>query len=103
MVIVPELPNGIAENHKAEILEWCNSYVYAVLTIQDKKNEWLKIHRREDNVKFREEQLKLRQTYDSTQNKIKQLGIEREEVNQHWDRRELDFRRRTLKFIGKNW
>lgn len=67
------------------------------------KNEWLKIHRKEDNIRYKEEQLKLRQTYDSTQNKIKQLGIEREEINQHWDRRELDFRRRTLKFIGKNW
>ena len=43
IIILPELPNEIAENHKAEILEWCSNYIYAVLAAQDKKNEWLKI------------------------------------------------------------
>ena len=72
--------------------------------------KWLDIQARDNNLTNREEKLALNQEklklqglYESTQVKLRQLQLDRKEVNLIWDRRSLDNKWDRLKEIENMW
>lgn len=67
------------------------------------KKEWLRIQARENDLAYREDQLKLQRLYNDTQNKLDNLTITRKEIDYLWDKRAMEHRDKTFSFISNWW